>query len=142
MTAEEVKQNYTYKVIKKVITREFPWVKDIVIDEDGLSEYKYVMFFDLFIDPYELANKKGWTVPRWINQSVRDGDDYMSTLLSLYFNESDPDMSRLKELINKTLRTIKDSPAIPEDMRLDTKKEPTVGRFHLADNLTVPNDIE
>jgi hypothetical protein len=51
-------------------------------------------------------------------------------------------MSRLKDLINKTLRTIKDSPAIPEDMRLDTKKEPTVGRFHLADNLTVPNDIE
>jgi hypothetical protein len=140
MTAQEIQDNYTFKVIKKVITREFPWIKDIKVDQEGLSRFEYTIFFDLFIDPYELAEMKGWTVPRWIDSAVRDGEEYKSTLLSLFFNESNDDMRRLKELITKTLETVKSSPAIPEDMRLNTTRELHVGHFNLDDNLTIPND--
>jgi hypothetical protein len=47
MTKEEIENTYEFKIIKKAVMREFPFIKDVFISEDDskeLDEYKYIYF--------------------------------------------------------------------------------------------------
>ena len=145
MTQEEVENNYTYKVVRKVLMREYPWIKDVQLDVPRLGNFKYVIFLDLFIDPYELGKEHEWKVARWIDGSVEKGIPYESVSLSIFFVESTEDMRELKDEVNKTIEDIQRSPSIPLEMRLSNGKF-TIGSFFTAKGLTVPEpepeDIE
>jgi len=137
MTAEEIQNNYTYKVVRKVLTREYPWIKDVQLDVPRLENFKYVIFLDIFIDPYELGKEHEWDVARWVDRSVEQGKQYDSTMLSLFFVGSSPDMSEQKDEVNKTIEDVQRSPAIPPEMRLSDGSF-MVGSFITVQGLTVP----
>ena len=46
MTPEQLNDNYEYKITKKVILREFPWVKEFVVDPNTINDYGLI-FVDL-----------------------------------------------------------------------------------------------
>ncbi len=140
MTQQEIENNFTYKIVRKVLMREYPWIKDVKLDTEGLEKYPSVIFIELFINPYELANEHGWEVPRWIETAIREGEPYESTLLSLFVKQSREEVQWLREEIEQTIHHTQNSSAIPQDMRLD--KPIMVGYYRLTDNLTIPNDIE
>jgi len=142
MTAEEIENNYTYKIVRKVLMREFPWIKDVQLDTDGLDKYKYVLFLDLFIDPYELGEEREYNVARWIDSAVRNKEDYATTIISMYFNGSTDEMRGITDEVNYTIESTQDSPAIPIDLRLPENKDFRVGSYHLIDNLTVPIKLD
>ena len=137
MTQEEIQNNYTYKVVRKVLTREYPWIKDVQLDVPRLENFKYVIFLDIFIDPYELGKEQEWEVARWVDRSVEQGKQYDSTMLSLFFVGSSPDMSEQKDEVNKTIEDVQRSPAIPPEMRLSDGSF-MVGSFITVQGLTVP----
>ena len=85
MTQEEVENNYVYKIVRKVLMREYPWIKDVQLDVPRLENFTYVIFLDIFIDPYELGKEQEWDVARWIDRSVEQGEQYESMSLSLFF---------------------------------------------------------
>ena len=139
MTQEEVENNYTYKVIRKVLMREYPWIKDVQLDVPRLENFKYVIFLDIFIDPYVLGEEYDWKVARWIESSIRNNEPYESTSLSLFFNESMDEMRELKTEVEKTIGDVQQSPAIPPEMRLPTSEARLmVGSFFTSDNITIP----
>jgi hypothetical protein len=139
MTTQEIENNYTYKVIRKVLMREYPWIKDVRLDTSRMGNFKYVIFLDLFIDPYELGKEHDWTVARWIETSIRNNEPYDSTMLSLFFVGSTDDMREQKEHVNKTISDVQESPAIPPEMRLPTSEvRLLIGSFFTADNITIP----
>lgn len=147
MTAEQVENNYTYKVIRKVLMREYPWIKDVRLDIPRLENFTYVIFLDLFIDPYVLGKEHGWDVARWIESSIKRNEPYESMSLSLFFNGSTDEMRELKNEVSKTIEDVQKSPAIPPDMRIPTyEARLIVGSFFTADNITIPepepDDIE
>ena len=142
MTVQEIQDNYTYKIVRKVLTREFPWIKDVQLDIPGVGKFEYVVFLNIFIDPYELGKEREWDVSRWVDSSVRNHEEYYSSILSLFFVGSTEDMRDATQEINNTIRVTQDSPAIPEDMRLPSDKRLMVGSYHLMDNLTVPIKLE
>ena len=139
MTAEQVENNYTYKVIRKVLMREYPWIKDVQLDVPRLENFKYVIFLDIFIDPYVLGKEHDWKVARWIESSIRNNEPYESTSLSLFFNGSMDEMRELKTEVEKTIGDVQQSPAIPPEMRLPTSESRLmVGSFFTSDNITIP----
>jgi hypothetical protein len=143
MTTQEIENNYTYKVIRKVLMREYPWIKDVQLDTSRMVNFKYVIFLDLFIDPYELGKEHDWTVARWIETSIKNNEPYDSTMLSLFFVGSTDDMREQKEHVNKTISDVQESPAIPPDMRLPTSEvRLLIGSFFTADNITIPEPEE
>ena len=113
MTQEEVENNYTYKIVRKVLMSEYPWIKDVQLDVPRLENFKYVIFLDIYIDPYE------------------------STILSLFFVGTSPDMSELKLDVNITIEDVQKSPAIPPEMRMPDGRF-MVGSFFTAKNITIP----
>ena len=137
MTQEEIENNYTYKIVRKVLMSEYPWIKDVQLDVPRLKDFKYVIFLDIFIDPYELGKEHDWVVARWIEPYIRNNDPYESTMLSLFFVGTSPDMSELKLDVNITMEDVQQSPAIPPEMRMPDGRF-MVGSFFTADDITIP----
>ena len=117
--------------------REYPWIKDVQLDVPRLENFTYVIFLDIFIDPYELGKEQEWDVARWIDRSVEQGEQYESMSLSLFFVGSTEDMRELKNDVNTTIEDIQHSPAIPPEMRMPEARF-MVGSFFTVKDLTVP----
>jgi len=138
MTAQEIQDNYTYKIVRKVLMREYPWIKDVQLDIPGLEKFEYVLFLDIYINPYELGEERGYNVARWIEASIRNKEDYYTSVITMYFDGSSEEMRAITTEVNDTIEATQNSPAIPQDMRLPVNKRFMVGSYHLADDITIP----
>ena len=49
MTPEQLRNNYEYKIVRRAIIKEFPWITDVTFNEDELNEYN-VIFLEFIID--------------------------------------------------------------------------------------------
>jgi len=124
MTREEFENNYEYKVTKKALMREFPFIKDVFVkDEEDINKWSNLIFFDIIIDPFALAHQYGFRVWGPVINSLKRGESYMSPYLSLFIGDSNridlasPINRAMEELING----IHTSPAIPSDFKLGKK---------------------
>ena len=138
MTAEEIQDNYTYKIVRKVLMREFPWIKDVQLDVPGLEKFNYVIFLNVYINPYELGQERDYNVARWIENAIRNNEDYQTSVITMYFDGSTDEMRAITQEVNDTIEATQKSPAIPPDLRLPDNKRFMVGSYHLADDITIP----
>ncbi len=57
ITYEELMDNYEFKVSKKMLMREYPWIKDVTYkNPEDINKYNLI-FIDIVVDPYELAEE-------------------------------------------------------------------------------------
>lgn len=140
MTREEFENNYEYKITKKALMREFPFIKDVYVkDEEDITKWESVIFLDLIIDPFALAHQYGFRVWGPVINYLKRGENYMSPYLSLFVGDSDrvdlaaPINKAMEELING----IHNSPAIPSDFKLDKKL--MMGSFTATPSSIPPN---
>ena len=60
MTREQLENNYEYKVTKKALMREFPFVKDVYVkDDNDVDKWRALTYLDLIIDPFAFAHQYG-----------------------------------------------------------------------------------
>jgi hypothetical protein len=138
MTAQEIQDNYTYKIVRKVLMREYPWIKDVQLDIPGVEKFDYAIFLDVYINPYELGEEREYNVARWIEQAIRNKEDYYTSVITMYFDGSSEEMRAITQEVNDTIRATQKSPAIPPDLRLPENRRFMVGSYHLADDITIP----
>jgi hypothetical protein len=137
LTPEQLNDNYEYKVSKKIVMREFPWVKDISFDGDKINDYNLI-FITLHMDPFELSNITGWPVSKWAIRDIEEGNRYWSPYLSTMMNISYEDAKPITKQIDDTLSSVHKSPAIPKDLRLPADRRLSIGNFTTQQGLTVP----
>ena len=118
--------------------REFPWIKDVQLDIPGVDKFEYVLFLDIYMNPYELAQEHDFKVSSWIESAIRQGEDYSTSVITMYFNGSSDEMRAVTQEINDTIEATQNSPAIPQDLRLPENKRFMVGSYHLTDDITIP----
>jgi len=117
MTLEELKNSYVFKIVRRVLMKQYPWIKDVRISEDDFNDYRYIIFLDLYIDPYILGEEMDWTVASW----VKPGYDAGSTLGLLFKDRAN--FSDVTIELGNLMDEITHSPAIPEEMRLTKPKD-------------------
>ena len=140
MTYEELIDNYEYKIAKKMLLREYPWIKDVVIREDEINKYNLI-FLDITIDPYELGRQEDWTVTRYLERSINEQGEYWSPYLSMFYKDvSWEDAKPLQDGINKSLESIHTSPALPIDLRLPGTRKFQVGSWYAYPTSITPED--
>jgi hypothetical protein len=130
MTREELENNYEYKVTKKALMREFPFIKDVLVkDDEDITKWKSSIYIDLIIDPFAFAHQYGFRVWGPIINALKRGEDYMSPYISLFIG--DGDRVELASPVNKAMEELMDgvhkSPAIPHELKLGKKLH--VGTF-------------
>ena len=128
MTKEELEDNYEYKVTKKALMREFPFIKDVVIpdDEEEINKWSFSIYVDIIIDPYILGHMYGITVWSIVTRALRRGEDYWSPYLNTFFRSGEV-IGKINREMGTLMNGIHKSVAIPSELKLD--KELEVGTF-------------
>jgi len=141
MTLQELENNYEFKVAKRLLKKEYPWIKDVGIRvPEELNKWNLI-FLDVVIDPYELGRQEGWTVTRYLRRRIEDDGEYWTPYLSiLYDNVSWDDARPLQDEINKTVESIHTSPALPVDLRLPGSRKFQIGTWVAFPTTITPED--
>ena len=131
MTLDELYDNYHFKVVKRAIMREYPWIKDVWVKEDELNKYGLI-FLNLDIDPIMLGEEQGWTMTPWVLKAYENGKNYNGMYLSLFYDKLNYDeVKDLQDDLNSLANSVGISPAFPKDLLLPGQRTFTIGDFHV-----------
>ena len=140
MTYEQLIDNYEFKIVKKMLKREYPWIKDVDIREDEINKYNLI-FLDVTMDPFELGRQEDWTPSRYLRRRIEDDGEYWSPYLSSFFKDIMWEDARpLQDSINKSLASIHISPALPIELRLPGSRKFQVGSWYAYPTSITPED--
>ena len=129
ITPEELSNNYEFKVVKRALMKEFPWIKDVTFNDDELDKYNLI-FLNFIVDPIEMSQPYGWVMMPWVQRAYDNGLRYQGNYVSMLFDvDHDTGKQTLSNHMEDMLRQIHESPALPEDLRLPKGRGFTVGAF-------------
>jgi len=118
-TREDIENNYEFKVMKRLLKKEFPFITDMRLT-DNWDDYNSLYFIDISVNPtmlMEVLNipdtPNATRYLRVYNHSVA----YLSMLFPSSFNRDDS-ISNLAKQVQTTITRVHQSPSIPEDMIL------------------------
>jgi len=143
ISPEELYSNYEYKVTVKALKREFPFIKDVRIDEDNINRYGLI-FIEIYIDPYQMAKIYNLTPSEFIMSSIMKGEDYFNGPVitpSIYFKEEQPVVKPITEAIDTLIDDVHKSNAIPSTMKMFHGRKLAVGGYIvIPEYVSVPQD--
>lgn len=129
ISPQDVKDNYEYKVAKKVLLNKFPWIKSIDFKEDDVNRYS-IIFLDFEIDPWELA-KEYDVKTSWWTAKPSSISKFTTPFLNTFFDGDKIRDLSLQWEMEKTLESVAKSPAIPKEMKLLKSRSLGVGSFKI-----------
>jgi hypothetical protein len=118
-TTEEIEDNYEFKVIKRLLKKEYPFILDMKLT-DNWNDYNSLFFVDLTVSlPLlrEYLNLPNNIIPSIFSRSLGSTVPY----LSMFFSSSqDKDglISDLAKKIQSTMTRVRNSPSLPVEMKL------------------------
>ena len=131
MSVEELNDNYQFKVIKKALMREYPWIKNVFVTEDDLNKYSLI-FYNIDIDPIELGEEMGWEVTPWVKIAADRDKEYHGMYFSLFFNAINYDQTKdLQAELNDLANSVGQSPAFPKDLLLKGNRQFSLGNIYM-----------
>jgi len=121
ITTEQFLDNYEYKVIKRLLKREFPFIIDVVPTEN-FEDYNSVHFIYVVIDPNKFIEEhpeaKLYSYIQYLGEIFMPGYVYGMSLK--FFFESDEDLYPIQREIEDTIIAVHNSNSIPSDLALPT----------------------
>jgi len=129
INGDELRNNYEFKVVRRALMKEYPWIIDVTFDEEDLQRYNLI-FLDLIVDPAKMGEAYGYELNSWVQSRVNRGENYHGTLPSLIFNVPyERGKDEVTVPIDSMIKDIHDSPALPEDMRLPRGRQFQIGAY-------------
>jgi hypothetical protein len=140
ITPEQLYDNYEYKVTVKALKREFPFIKDVRIDEEKINKYGLI-FLELYIDPYQMAKIYNLTPSEFVIGSVMKGEDYFNGPVStptIYFKEGLEQIKPITDSIDRLVNDVHNSNAIPSTMKMYQGRRLSVGGYVVIPEFVTP----
>jgi hypothetical protein len=135
-TKEYVESSYQFKVIKRVLFKEFTWIKNISIYEEYLDKYT-TMFLIAEIDPIKFCDVYNVKISKFFNPNkfsvIMNSPQSLSTIFDIDFDEG----RLIENEIDKYIQYVKNSP-IPDELMLDRSRR----GFALTDFLVDKNELK
>ena len=146
VTKEEVENSYEFKLMKRILKREFPWIIDVKApSDDEINKYNLI-FLDIFIDPFLLQKEEGWPIVSYLKHYLSGGlgihapYTYQSSYLSTMFNVDRQETKEVQDDVESTMKSISQSNAIPQDLKLGKDRSLTVGSWIVPETKDIPSD--
>jgi hypothetical protein len=127
MTYEQIKDSYPFRIVRRALMKQYPWIKDVELDQDDFDNYKTVIFLNLYIDPHMLGDENDWTVASWVKPGYNAG-----STIGMFFIERFP-YHEVSDDVNHFIDNVTDSPAIPDELRLSKPRN----SFHVGSYISI-----
>lgn len=137
MTADEVRDSYEFKVVRKALMREFPFVKDVLVADEDLNQFKYIIPVNLVIDPFVLALQYNVGIKPLYLKLIKKDDDFITASLDMMFTDRDK-VNHIDGQMDKLSREIHNSPALPSEHKLP---RPLTMSLVIVDQDSIPQDM-
>lgn len=136
-TAEELENNYEFKVVKRIIMKEFPWIKNVVVDSSLLNTYNLI-FLNFEIDPIQYAKTYGLELGNIVKKAYENGREYEAMYLSLLTLSPNAyeDTSFITDRIKELAENIRKSPVIPDELKIKGGRVFTIGDWYFNKGAT------
>ena len=145
VTQKEVEDSYEFKLMKKILKREYPWIVDILVPSDEEINNWGLIFLPIVIDPFLLQQTEGWSFNHYMRVyfsgylKAEGPYSYRTSYLTTVYDVPRDVTNPIRDEIEDTMKAVAKSPAIPQDLKLNKDRTFVVGEFVLK-NMDVPED--
>lgn len=143
ISLEDLMNNYEYKVMRKAVMREFPWVKDVtILNPDTMNNYN-ILFVDFVINPIILQQEVEWPIMWYVPYTVGRDGEMTGPFLSAFFKVAYRESQDVVEEIENLMSSVHKSPALPNDLKIPEDRNWGVGMWRVTkDTLVGPEGYD
>ena len=124
MTKEELYDNYEFKVTKRTLMNEFPFIKDVYAeDEEAINRYEHYIWLTVDIDPYQMGQMYGLSVSKFVTRALKRGEPYWAPYLSILMVGGMEETYPIAQAMEKLMEGVHYSPALPSELKLPKQLE-------------------
>jgi hypothetical protein len=125
MTKEEIENSYVFKVVRRALMNELPYIKGVHVDEKLFDSTNTLIFLTLDFDPFILSLQYNIPFAKiWLNYLRMVGEDTTSVPGIFFKPEYREKVDSITKEIEALVNEIQKSPAIPNEYKIGKKMYP------------------
>ena len=137
-TTEELYDNYTFKLIRRSLMREFPFIKGVFVNPFDLGKYNTI-FLNFEFDPTIWGEMYKDTFQGWLKTAMDDGAyvdlSYPITASDMKYEEYQP----IKKSIERVMSQVVQSDAVPQELKIQGHRPVAIGTWHINRKAGTPD---
>lgn len=127
-TPDELRNNYEFKVVKRALMREYPWIKDVIINEEEINRFS-IIFIELAIDHELFAQTYDSELTSWVKTAIKYDKKYRGMYPRTILKTDETTQSKITDSIEDIIDAIHDSPALPQELKLKDGRKLKIGAY-------------
>lgn len=137
-STEQLYDNYTFKLIRRALMREFPYIKNVFVNQSDLGKYNTI-FLNFDYDPAIWGEMYNDPMVKWLKDVTDEGGyidlSYPTTATNMEYDEYQP----IKKSIEKVMSDVFNSEAVPPELKIQGQRPVAIGTWHVNRREGKPN---
>ena len=129
-STEQLYDNYTFKLLKRSLMREFPYIKNVFVNFFDLGRYNTI-FLNFDFDPAIWEQMYNDPMVKWLKDVTDEGGyidlSYPTTATDMAYDEYQP----IKKSIQKVMSDVFNSEAVPKELKIQGQRPVAIGTWHV-----------
>jgi hypothetical protein len=129
-STEQLYDNYTFKLIRRALMREFPYIKNVFVNQSDLGKYN-IIFLNFDFDPAIWGEMYDDPMVSWLRDVTDKGGyvdlSYPTTATNMEYEEYQP----IKKSIEKVMSEVANSEAVPQELKIQGQRPVAIGTWHI-----------
>ena len=131
MTYEELLNNYEFKLASKIIKREYPFIKKVIMREpEDINKYSLI-FLDFEVDPKKLMEFYGEDLASYVLWNIKNNKTFWSSYLTLFMETGNREKYGETQF-NDLLKSVHTQASIPSELKLHPTRGLRQGTFFMV----------
>ena len=115
-TPEQIYDVYTFKILKKALKREFPWIKDVFVRQEDLDLYTTI-FLNFEFDPTEFSESYGFETKEWLQELIDEGKYLDYSYPNLINDMNYEEWKSVRDELRSLIKDVSENPALPDELK-------------------------
>jgi len=129
-TPEELNNNYTFRLIRRALMKEFPYIKDVFVNPFDLGKYNTI-FLNFELDPAIWEQMYEDEFQGWVKKEMDAGKyidiSFPMTATNMTYDEYQPIKKRIERVMSEVIQ----SEAVPQELKIQGHRPVAIGTWHV-----------
>lgn len=123
MTKEEIENSYVFKVVRRALMNELPYIKDVRVHDKSIDETKTLIMMEMDFDPFIFSKLYNIPLANIYLRSLKYNEQDSTSVPQIFFKrEYYDEVDSIMKGIDKLVKDVQSSPAIPNEYKIPNKK--------------------